>query len=144
MITVGIDPDLKASGVAVVIGGKLVSINNIRFPDLIEFLTGVGDKADMLVKLENPEANKGLFAAHSNKNKAVSIRVATNVGQVMAVARLLHEMLVHHGYAVKLVSPLKGAAKKCKDDAEYFKKITGWQGRSNADQRDAAMIAIYG
>ncbi len=143
MITIGIDPDLKASGVAVVAGGELISLHNKKFCELLGWLSQ-WDKSAVLIKLENPEANKGLFAAHSNKNKAVSIRVATNVGQVMAVARLLHEMLEHNGYTVKLVSPLKGAAKKCKDDAEYFNKVTGWTGRSNADQRDAAMIAICG
>lgn len=143
MITIGIDPDLKASGVAVVAGGKLVSLHNKKFCELLGWLSQ-WDKSAVLIKLENPEANKGLFAAHSNKNKAVSIRVATNVGQVMAVARLLNEVLLHAGYDVHLIRPLKGVAKWSKADAEYFNKVTGWTGRSNADQRDAAMIALHG
>lgn len=144
MIILGIDPDLKASGVAVVSGKAICQLKNVRFCEMLEFLAQF-DKERVLIKIENPEANKGLFAAQSNKNKAVSIRVATNVGQVMAVTRLLHEMLEHAGYTVKLVRPIRGPMKmQAKTDAAYFNKITGWTGKSNADQRDAAIVAIYG
>lgn len=144
MIIVGIDPDLKASGVAVVSGKAIGQLKNVRFCEMLEFLAQF-DKELVVVKLENPEANKGLFASHATKNKAVSIKVATNVGQVMAVTRLLHEMLEHAGYTVKLVRPIRGPMKmQAKTDAAYFNKITGWTGKSNADQRDAAIVAIYG
>lgn len=144
MIIVAIDPDLKASGVAVVSGTTIGQLKNVRFCEMLEFLAQF-DKERVLVKLEDVGANKGLFAAQSNKNKAVSIRVATNVGQVIAVARLMHEMLEHAGYTVKMVRPIRGPMKmQAKTDAAYFNKITGWTGKSNADQRDAAIVAIYG
>lgn len=144
MIIVAIDPDLKASGVAVVSGTTIGQLKNVRFCEMLEFLAQF-DKERVLVKLEDVAANKGLFAAQSNKNKAVSIRVATNVGQVMAVSRLMHEMLEHAGYTVKMVRPIRGPMKmQAKTDAAYFNKITGWTGKSNADQRDAAIVAIYG
>jgi len=33
-------------------------------------------------------------------------------------------------------------AKMTKREADYFNQITGWQGRTNADMRDAGLIAL--
>jgi hypothetical protein len=35
------------------------------------------------------------------------------------------------------------AAKDAKKDAKLFNRLTGWTGRSSADKRDAAMLALY-
>ena len=145
MITIGIDPDMIASGFAVVNGKQITNLHSVKLPNLIAAVQAIGSPGDVVIKLENPEANKGLFACRVNKNKAVSIAIATDVGKVMATAHHIKEMLIAAGYPVKLVTPLKGPLKRqAKDDAKYFNKITGWTGRSNQDQRDAALIALWG
>lgn len=145
MITIGIDPDMIASGVAVVAGKSIQKLQSVKLPNLIATVQAVGAPGEVVVKLENPEANKGLFASRANKNKAVSISIAMSVGKVQATTHHIREMLESAGYQVKMVTPLKGPLKKqAKTDAAYFNKVTGWTGRSNQDQRDAALIALWG
>ena len=145
MITIGIDPDLIASGIAVVDGKELKHLLSIKLPDLISTIKAIGSPAEVCIKLENPEANKGLFASRQNKNKAVSIAIAMSVGKVQATTHNIKELLESVGYAVKLITPLKGEVKRqAKADAKYFNKLIGWAGRSNQDQRDAALIALFG
>lgn len=145
IITIGIDPDMIASGLAVVSGKQITKLHSVRLPNLVATIQAIGSPDEVIIKLENPEANKGLFASHAAKNKAVSIKVAMSVGKVQSTAHHIQEMLIAAGYPVKLVTPLKGPLKRqAKDDAEYFNRITGWTGRSNQDQRDAALIALWG
>jgi len=145
MITIGIDPDMVASGIAVVNGKEVQHLLSIKLPDLISAIKAIGSPAEVCIKLENPEANKGLFASRQNKNKAVSIAIAMSVGKVQATTHHIKELLESEGYAVKLIAPLKGEVKRqAKADAKYFNKLTGWSGRSNQDQRDAALIALFG
>ena len=149
MVVIGIDPDMIASGVAVIYGPenlrKIHSLNSVKLFALADFVKSVGRVQDVIVKIEDVEANKGLFASRQNNNKAVSIKIAMSVGKVQATTHHIRELLESAGYTVKMVTPLKGAVKQqAKKDAEYFNKLTGWSGRSNADQRDAALIALYG
>ncbi|MFI8143190.1 hypothetical protein ACFMJ0_23395, partial [Acinetobacter baumannii] len=51
---------------------------------------------------------------------------------------LLVEIAQALGLAVLLVKPTKS-----KLNAEQFNKVTGWQGRTNQEQRDAGML-IWG
>lgn len=145
MITIGIDPDMIASGFAVVVGKEVTKLRSVKLPDLVDHVQQFGTPEQLIIKLENPEANKGLFACRANKNKAVSVAIAMSVGKVQATTHHIRELLESHGYTVKMVTPLKGPLKRqAKDSAEYFNKVTGWTGRSNQDQRDAALIALWG
>ncbi|MBV2128178.1 hypothetical protein [Arsukibacterium indicum] len=145
MITIGIDPDMIASGLAVVEAKGILKLQSVKLPDLISTIQAVGKPGEVVIKLENPEANKGLFASRANKNKGVSIAIAMSVGKCQATAHHVQELLIAAGYTVKMVTPLKGPLKRqAKDDAAYFNKVTGWTGRSNQDQRDAALIALWG
>lgn len=145
MIIIGIDPDMVASGLAVVEAKGILKLQSVKLPDLVPTIQAIGRPGEVTIKLENPEANKGLFASRSNKNKAVSVAIAMSVGKVQATAHHIQELLIAAGYTVKMVTPLKGPLKRqAKDSAEYFNKVTGWTGRSNQDQRDAALIALWG
>jgi hypothetical protein len=145
MITIGIDPDMIASGIAVVNGKKVLHLLSIKLPDLIRTIKAIGAPAEVCIKLEDPEANKGLFASRKNENKAVSVAIAMSVGKVQATTHHIKELLESEGYAVKMVRPLKGEVKRrAKADDKYFNNLTGWTGRSNQDKRDAALIALFG
>lgn len=61
-----------------------------------------------------------------------------NVGGVIREANLLAEGLRRKGYSVKEVHP------RGKVDADGFKRLTGYQGRTNEHNRDAGMLAMIG
>lgn len=62
-------------------------------------------------------------------------QIARRVGMNHATGILLAEIAQALGLAVLLVKPTKS-----KLNAEQFNKITGWQGRTNQEVRDAAML----
>lgn len=144
MITIGVDPDIKKSGVAVVDAGKLVSLHALPFAEIPDFLQSLGGPSVVTVKIEDVAASKAMWSSNGKVGLRVKMSIAQDVGRVMAVAELLQQVLERAGYSVKMVKPLTGVVKRAKDDAELFNSITGWTGRSNPDKRDAAMIALYG
>ncbi len=141
-LIIGIDPDLEASGVAVVRHGKLVDMDSLDFFSLLDFIGRYKDEAVFAV--ENVELNKSLYAKHNNKNQRVRERIGQNVGQVKAIARLIERYLIRIDAHHVMVAPLRGRFKKAKEDKSYFNQLTGWQRSSNADKRDAALIALFG
>jgi len=65
------------------------------------------------------------------------------VGQVKGTARQLLNYLEYMGCKVEKVRPLRGPVKaKAKRDGDYFNKLTGCQGRTNEDKRDAALLVF--
>lgn len=143
-ITVGIDPDLIKSGVGVAVGNKLIALDSVSFPALIEYLEMVGPKENIKINLENPDAIKPLFGEKAKNSRAVREKICQDVGKCKAAGILIGELLTYHGYDVKLIAPLTGPLKmQAKKDYMYFNKITGWKGRTNSDQRDAGLIALW-
>ena len=138
---IGIDPDLSKSGVALVVSGKLLELSALPFPELLE-LARAERLSHTVFVVEDVEHDKTTYhRAHTNARQHA--RIAQNVGQVKGVARVLVECLEHMGCKVVQMKPLTGAVKsRAKSDAAFFNQITGWQKRSNADMRDAAMLAL--
>lgn len=164
MIRIGIDPDLTKSGVATVVNNEIVTLKSMGFSELIEFviskshlpcavlLEDVDNKKPVFPKRlrlsakgQNPLlAYVGHAPSQSGSNAKVNMSIAEDLGKVKATARLIKEVLEDKGIKVTLVKPLRGPIKKAKDSSVDFNKITGWTGRSNADTRDAALIAMFG
>lgn len=148
MIVIGIDPDLTASGVAVIHSGRILELDRIPFTGMVNWLSYQSALNDVLIKIEDPNLIKPTFPRMlptARNKQAVSNRISQNVGQVKAVATLLIETITAAGYQVKCCRPLAGGHKaRCKKDAAYFNQLTGWVGRSNEDSRDAALIALFG
>ena len=143
MIIIGIDPDIEASGMAIIKDGKIEAMLKIPFPELIEKIVSAHKQGKIVVKLEDVEANKPMFVRNLAGAKQ-AMKVAQNVGMCKGVARMIKESLEYHGVTVQMIKPLKGNVKKAKKDASYFNQITGWEKRSNEDCRDAALIGIFG
>ena len=139
----GIDPDLVKSGMAIVRDGKLVELYSFSFPFLLRAVKNILEEGPIVI-VEEVEADKTTY--HRGKTNARQhAKIAQNVGQVKGVKRVLVECLVDMGADVRLVKPLRSPVKKkAKTDAKYFNKITGWQGQSNEDKRDAALLALWG
>ena len=138
-MVIGIDPDLVKSGVATVIDGKLATLDSMEFFKLTEFILEHKHVAHFIV--EDVECN-GATYQRGKANQAVMKKIAQNVGQVKAIGRLLGVYLNGCDAQFTLIKPLRGEAKKAKTDARLFNKLTGWQGQSNEDKRDAAMLAL--
>lgn len=151
MLIIGIDPDLIASGVAVTTPDKrIVEMQRVKFSELVEYMRLQAAKVEgrILIKMEDPNTLKPTFPRaipRAMNKQAVNNRISQNVGQVKAVATLILEVLIADGFNVVPCRPLMGGHKaRCKKDANYFNKLTGWTARSNEDCRDAALIALYG
>lgn len=144
-LTIGIDPDFVKSGVAVIEGKTIIHLESLTFTQILEYVEAVGPKENILIKLENPSAIKPLFGKKAINKRAIREKICQDVGKCKATGSLIQQVLESQGYKVELVKPLKGPVKRqAKNDAVYFNKLTGWQGRSNEDKRDAALVALYG
>lgn len=170
MIRIGIDPDLTESGVAQVRNGKIEGLKSMTFSELINYVVLTKMANDLTgtrieVLLEDVDNKKPVFASKLKRTAKgqnpllayvghapsqggsefkINMSKAEDLGKVKATARLIKEVLEDKGITVTLVKPLRGPVKKAKDSSVYFNKITGWTGRSNADTRDAALIALFG
>lgn len=144
-LVVGIDPDLVKSGVALVREGEILSLQALSFPQLLKFAADVDLAVPKpLFVVEDVEIDKTTYR-RAKTNARTHAAIAQKVGQVKGVARVLVECLNDMGADVLQVKPLQGPAKRqAKGDADYFNRITGWEGRSNQDTRDAALLALFG
>jgi hypothetical protein len=164
---IGIDPDLTKSGVALVVNGKIVFLKSMGFSELISYVVGLvaAEQEVVTVLLEDVDNKKPVFPkrlkkAHKGQNPLlqfvghapsqsgseakVNMSIAEDLGKVKAAARLIKEVLEENEVTVRLVKPLREPIKTAKKNRDYFNKITGWDGRSNEDTRDAALIALFG
>lgn len=163
MFIIGIDPDYEKCGVATTQHGSLINLSDIAFFDLIDGLKSLHEKnqiklvvieAGWLIKksmfhdhkrpyvLNEKKTPKGIIqTVSSSKGIYYSLNISQNmarkVGLNHGVGMLIAEFCKRNHITYDLVKP-KGKIK-----ADHFKKITGWKGRSNQDQRDAAML-IWG
>lgn len=142
MLYIGIDPDVVKSGVAIMQEGEYTNLFSISFPELTELMQLHGSNDEVLFVVEDVNANKPTFRKKSADKEAAKHKISQDVGMVKGVARIIVDMLNHHKCNYEMVRPLKGQLKAAKNKPEYFKRLTGWEGRSNKDTRDAAML-IY-
>ena len=138
-LIIGIDPDLVKNGIAHVVNGQLEKLEALPFSQLQNLIL---NNRNAVYVVEDVEFNKPVFNRDLSVKK--NLAVAQDVGRVKGVARLIVEFLQESDARYVMKAPLKGHLKKAKGDAKYFNRLTGWSGRSNADKRDAALMALYG
>lgn len=146
---IGIDPDLKESGVAVWYKKRkqLLQCTTHGFFSLYDYLKNFTahflnfKNETFIVHIEggwlNEKSNfhsKERQAAFSLKEKRTGERIAKNVGNNHAVGLLIVEMCIHLDLSFVVRKPHTPIFK----DEIKFKAITGWQQRTNADARSAA------
>ncbi|MGL3036255.1 hypothetical protein [Acinetobacter baumannii] len=135
-IIIGIDPDLEKSGVAIL--GNDLQLKNLTFPETVELFRNEQDSIKKVVIEAGWENKKANFRVDGGHSRQVNEQIARRVGMNHATGILLAEIAQALGLAVLLVKPTKS-----KLNADEFNKITGWQGRTNQEQRDAGML-IWG
>ena len=133
MITIGIDPDSEAHGVAIYMGDKLTSIQTMTLIEIIHLIDET--MSETVFSIENTLANNFIYARNANKNKKIEQTIARSVGRCQQAQLELQRVLDWKEIPYVLHKPQKGNWAKNKDQ---FEKITGWSGRSNADTRSAA------
>ncbi|HDG9822202.1 TPA: hypothetical protein PGG10_001177 [Acinetobacter nosocomialis] len=135
-IIIGIDPDLEKSGVAIL--GNDLQLKNLTFPETVELFRNEQDSIKKVVIEAGWKNKKANFRVGGGHSRQVNEQIARRIGMNHATGILLAEIAQALGLAVLLVKPTKS-----KLNAEQFNKITGWQGRTNQEQRDAGML-IWG
>jgi hypothetical protein len=132
-IIIGIDPDLTKSGVSLYRPDKSLELTCLNLPDLValfqKHLTEIEKvviEAAWLIKKSNWHGGHGGIAEKKAKN--VGMNHATGL-HIECFARAM-------GLEVQLLLP------QGKKDAEQFKRITGYQGRTNPETRDAGLLVF--
>ncbi len=148
-IIIGIDPDMIASGVAVIAEkDEILELSKKSIIDIVVYVKQWSQNNIVTVKIEDPNLISPTFPRiikDARSLQAVRDKISQDVGRVKASATLIIQVLEHAGIKVQRVKPIKGPVKKlCKNDSAYFNRVFKWNGRSNEDSRDAAIIAVYG
>lgn len=132
MRLIGIDPGVN-TGVARYESGVLTELLTIE-PHTIERMLTQHRPARVVFedsRLQSHTWTRG-------KTVAATAKMARNVGQIDAWCSLITAVCADLGIPAHGISP---AGKGAKLNAERFAATTGWAGRSNEHERDAAMVA---
>lgn len=132
---IGIDPDLTKSGVAIL--GPSLQLKNLTFAETVDLFRSQQLEIKKVVIEAGWLNKKSNMHGRYGQTKSAGERIAKNVGENHATGKLLVEMAESLGLNVVLVRPTR-----VKKKADEFNRITGWVGRSNQEQRDAAMLII--
>ena len=146
---IAIDPDVKASGVAVLdIPKRSVEARAMPFPELIDMLRDVSQWTSACKVI----VEGGWLVSKSNYHYARGRggeRIAKNVGANHETGRKIVEMLEHWGIEHEVIHPLKKCWKGRDGKitlAELNSLLRGMgikeMGRCNQDVRDAVLIAL--
>lgn len=130
---IGIDPGVQ-TGVAIYEGGALVRLATVEAHD---YYTLLQSERPGLVIVEDSRLQSHVFTAPKIIGNAKN-KIARNIGMVDGFCHLLESLCKSFEIEIISVSPL---AKGSKYNAKVFEQITGYQGRSNQHERDAAMVA---
>ena len=156
---IGIDPDLTSPGVAQMQEGVYTVVGSVPFIELQKVIYAVS----AIYTVENVLAIKATFdhlgdyadknyfgdsAPGSKSDQARRDKISQNVGACKAACKIIIATLEDAGRQYELVKPLAATRSKsdrdyynrCHEDADFFKRVTGWQERTNHDARAAAML----
>ena len=138
-LTIGIDPDSKAHGVAVYDDKELIDLRNMTLMQIIDYATWCGD---ITVHIEDVNAMSAVFAQRTKArgNASVHMKMANSVGKCQQSQIELERFFEHKG--IKVVK--HKISKMWKKDRKQFEMVTGWTKQSNEDTRSAAYFGYLG
>lgn len=128
----GIDPG-ASTGLAFYREGKLSGLETIQPHTLPATL-----KALMPTRVVFEDSRLQSHVWTSVPSKAAALKMARNIGQIDAWCTLITAVCADLGIAAHGISP---AGKGGKLNAAEFERLTGWAGKSNNHERDAAVVA---
>ena len=130
---VGIDPGVQC-GMAAFTDGKLTGLWTCSGLSMLRYLC---EAEISQIVMEDSRLQSFVWNA-TGKTRSPAMKVARSVGGVDKLCSLIEEVAVSRNIKLLSVSPLD---KGSKVRAEAFREITGWQGKTNQHERDAAMVA---
>jgi len=131
-VILGIDPG-ASTGLAFFRDGKLSALETIQPHTLPATL-----KALMPTRVVFEDSRLQSHVWTSVPSKAAALKMARNIGQIDAWCTLITAVCADLGIAAHGISP---AGKGGKLNAAEFERLTGWAGKSNNHERDAAVVA---
>ncbi|EJL66278.1 hypothetical protein [Flavobacterium sp. CF136] len=135
---VGIDPDVDKSGVAFLNGNQL-KLDNLAFFQLFDYFKELKElHPDLEVYVELGSLNKSNWHSKTDKSSKWNSNIGAALGRNFETANKIVEMCEYLKITHHKIQP-----KKSKITNDYFKKLTGYDGRTNQEQRDAFML-IFG
>lgn len=136
MIRVGIDCGVK-TGFAVANNGVLNRVDALTITKAMDEVKALhAQHPDLVVRIEDARKRTwyGRIDAEQEKYGA---GVREGMGSVKRDCSIWEQFCIEQGIKFELVHP---AANITKTKSDYFKRITGWAGRTNEHGRDAAML----
>ena len=130
-ITIGIDPDMIASGVAIV-GPKeeIIELAKKSINEIVPYMKQWAQNHSLTIKIEDPNLISPTFPRvikGAVSMKAVCDKISQDVGRVKASATLIIQILEFNGFVVQRVKPIKGPLKQlCKNDSKHFNQVFNW------------------
>jgi Holliday junction resolvasome RuvABC endonuclease subunit len=137
---IAIDPDLKKSGVCILNDDG--EINFLLSMSICELLRIITVYEDAIFALEDVNKVKTIYARNRRDNASVGLKIAQSVGMVKGAATLIEDLITGITGNSPILAPV-GLGKQFKNDAKLFKELTGYQGSTNEDKRDAYAIARW-
>lgn len=131
-IAIGIDPGMN-TGMALYVNGVLVDLNTVQ-PWEVRFELEANKPALVVFEDSRKQSHTWTRAA----SREASLKMARNVGEIDAWCKLIEAECAALGIPCMGVSPLGKGEKLA---APAFARVTGWAGKSNEHNRDAAMVA---
>jgi len=141
-ILIGIDPGVQ-TGFAVMRDSSIVLLKTITFWDVPGLISEFNDvhryfNHSLTVYIEDPNLNKPVF--NRGQQGRIALNIAQKVGANKRDAELLIDFCKKEGIEVVAVRPQSGPFNKMK--AEFFKKQSGWTGRTSQHVRDACGLIM--
>lgn len=117
---------------------KIVLLEKLKIHRAMEKVLAMemNNPENILVRVEDARLRRWVPWQKDDKAERGRNRGA---GSVMRDAQIWEEFLQDYKIAYEMVAPMHN---KTKTNAAYFKKISGFQQRTNHHERDAAMLVI--
>lgn len=132
MIVLGIDPGAR-TGIAIFAGGVLSELKTVT-PHQIHAM--LSDTKPSRVIFEDSRLESHTWT--QVKSRPAALKMARNVGEIDAWCKLIVGLCETLKIPAHSISP---QGKGAKLDAAKFAAATGWTGKSNQHERDAAIVA---
>jgi hypothetical protein len=138
ILYIGIDPDLDKSGLCIYdrYATDKMQLLMASFFDVLDIIQEQNKVRRVITRIEAGWLNKK--SNWHGGNTSIAQKIAKNVGENHATGKLIEQFCKRNNYQYQLAVP-----KKSKVDAAMFKKLTGYDKRTNQELRDAAML-VYG
>jgi len=142
-ITMGVDPDSKAHGVAIYNpNGKLARLECMTLLQVLDFVKTAKVDYCVTVHMEDVCAMNAVFRQRQGKNQGVNMAMSNSIGKCQQAQVELER--VFESLDVKVVKHKISKMWKDQPGKKQFEKVTGWTGRSNEDTRSSAYFGWLG